>query len=537
MRIILKVLSFMFICLFLISCTTVEKEKKTIEFNEDVIEVKVENTYIFELNQDVTITSNDETVASVEGNVLTALKAGSTTIVITLNEDTTVTKEVTITVIGKIEYTIAYDLDGGNCEEINSFLEGEKVTLPTPTKTGYTFVGWYEGDTKVTEVIDKDYNLTAKWEILTFTISFYDDENNLYESKTYNYNEDIVAYDSPTKESTDEYDYTFTGWDQEFSKATEDLEIHASFEATRFYQVSFYNGNNVITTQRVQSEEKIEELDLSSMNEEIYQYEVAGYYQDQEYQSTFQKQTKITDDTAIYVKLTIRPTATSCNRMKISILGDSISTFYAEGSELNSYYTGNDEFYFPKYSATVKTYTATWWGKLLAATNTSLGINNSLSGSTCHNFGSETGTGAMNYNRINTLGENGTPHIIIVFIGTNDNVNGFTTTVFKNAYDKMLDRINEKYPRAYVFCMNLGYSEYEGYSYKETTRISYNEIIAEVAKEHKAVVIDIASVQTIETYKSILGDYLHPSLTGMQTIATKAENTINNWFTNGIQYN
>ena len=51
--------------------------------------------------------------------------------------------------------------------------------------------------------------------------------------------------------------------------------------------------------------------------------------------------------------------------MKVSILGDSISTFYKEGSEMNSYYTGTNQFYYPTYSATVKSVDLTWWYKLI----------------------------------------------------------------------------------------------------------------------------------------------------------------------------
>lgn len=54
--------------------------------------------------------------------------------------------------------------DGNNIETITGYI-GDTVTAPTPTKTGYTFSGWYDGDTKITEfkVQSSDVTYTAKW--------------------------------------------------------------------------------------------------------------------------------------------------------------------------------------------------------------------------------------------------------------------------------------------------------------------------------------------------------------------------------------
>ena len=84
-----------------------------------------------------------------------------------------ITEEMTgnLTFVAKwevIEYTIAYDLDGGACEDLPTvYTIGTVFTLPTPTKEGYTFLGWYMGDVKV-DAITKEMTgnliLTAKWE-------------------------------------------------------------------------------------------------------------------------------------------------------------------------------------------------------------------------------------------------------------------------------------------------------------------------------------------------------------------------------------
>lgn len=66
--------------------------------------------------------------------------------------------------IFKKVYHISYDLNGGILEnEVTEFIEGEKITLPIPTKEGYEFIGYYENGEKVENLESRDYNLKAKW--------------------------------------------------------------------------------------------------------------------------------------------------------------------------------------------------------------------------------------------------------------------------------------------------------------------------------------------------------------------------------------
>lgn len=60
-------------------------------------------------------------------------------------------------------YSISYDLAGGKCSNLQNEFE-ETFVLPIPTKEGYNFLGWYENDKKVEVLELKDYSLTAKWE-------------------------------------------------------------------------------------------------------------------------------------------------------------------------------------------------------------------------------------------------------------------------------------------------------------------------------------------------------------------------------------
>lgn len=69
--------------------------------------------------------------------------------------------------------TINFDVNGGSPKPASQNVKfGEKATVPTPepTKSGYTFGGWYNGDTKFkfSEAIDKEgtINLKAKWNLI-----------------------------------------------------------------------------------------------------------------------------------------------------------------------------------------------------------------------------------------------------------------------------------------------------------------------------------------------------------------------------------
>ena len=89
--------------------------------------------------------------------------------------DVTLTAQLTIT-----DYTITYDLDGGSVATANPTtynVETPTFTLNNPTKPGYTFIGWTEGNdnTRMPTVTitkgssTKDLNYTANYEFAQIT--------------------------------------------------------------------------------------------------------------------------------------------------------------------------------------------------------------------------------------------------------------------------------------------------------------------------------------------------------------------------------
>lgn len=108
-------------------------------------------------------------------------------------------------------YAITFDSDGGSAVASITTTAGASVSAPTsPTKTGYDFAGWVDGDGKdVTfpyTMPAANVTLKATWTLATFHVNYYVD-NALYQSVPVKYTEAITPLDAPTKER-----YTFSGW-------------------------------------------------------------------------------------------------------------------------------------------------------------------------------------------------------------------------------------------------------------------------------------------------------------------------------------
>ncbi len=81
--------------------------------------------------------------------------------------------------VAKESFTISFDTDGGEKLEDLKVEKGKEFTLPTPTKKGYTFDGWYLDDKKVDNsyTFTKDVTLVAKWTEETKTLKVVFDSN------------------------------------------------------------------------------------------------------------------------------------------------------------------------------------------------------------------------------------------------------------------------------------------------------------------------------------------------------------------------
>ena len=162
--------------------------------------------------------SSDIATLDEKGN-LTAIEKGTITITVTAVEDPNLKAILLVLVKEKqieqsVEYTITLDVNGGDDLEQSSVTDeaGTPIQLPTPTKEGYNFKGWYNGEVIFEETIMPKENLTlvAKWEeiIINYTIIYDVNGGVLPEDVTTSFIEgEIVLLPTPTKEG-----YKFLGW-------------------------------------------------------------------------------------------------------------------------------------------------------------------------------------------------------------------------------------------------------------------------------------------------------------------------------------
>ena len=172
---------------------------------------------------------------------------------------TKITEDITLYAVYEInKYTVTYINEGTEYHKETAEYGSVVISIQDPTKEGYTFIGWYnENNEKVTHPVTVTENITlhSKYEINTYTVSFYHNNEKYVEDQKVNYGESAVKPSiDPTKE-----DYNFSGWvikgtnnKYDFtSKVTKNIELESSFTAKPTYTVTFKIGNEEILTENV----------------------------------------------------------------------------------------------------------------------------------------------------------------------------------------------------------------------------------------------------------------------------------------------
>ena len=208
-------------------------------------------------------------------------------------------------------YTVSFTSNGGSVVTSQSVNYNSPATLPAaPTKTGYTFAGWYSDTALITPfafatAITADTTLYAKWTINSYTVSFASNGGSVVTSQSVNYNLPATLPAAPTKTG-----YTFAGWYSDvalttpfaFSTAiTADTTLYAKWTINS-YTVSFTsNGGSVVTSQNVNYNSP---ATLPAAPAKTG-YTLAGWYSDIALTTPFAFSTAITADTTLYAKWTI----------------------------------------------------------------------------------------------------------------------------------------------------------------------------------------------------------------------------------------
>ncbi len=154
----------------------------------------------------------------------------------------------------KKEFTVTFDSAGGSEVPSQSVIALQYATEPpAPTRDGYEFDGWYLDDEKwnfASLVLNKDVTLTAKWNIITYDI-------------TYHANGGIGAEGNPSQYNTETYSmllepnkkgYEFKGWYADASFTTlvpaivegmfGELNLYAKWEIIT-YNITYVLGDGI----------------------------------------------------------------------------------------------------------------------------------------------------------------------------------------------------------------------------------------------------------------------------------------------------
>ncbi|MBD5131383.1 MAG: hypothetical protein HDT28_02135 [Clostridiales bacterium] len=162
-------------------------------------------------------------------------------------------------------YTITYNPNNGTLSGVTDnkqeyTVESDSVTLATPTRDGYMFAGWFtninDPSTQV-ESVDltdpKNYNLTAKWTVLTFTVTFNSNGGSAVTGSpfTVNYGDKVTKPSNPTRagyefkkwcvDSTTHIEWVFAE-----NTVTEDIELVAHWEIIN-YTITYYTYDGTVT--------------------------------------------------------------------------------------------------------------------------------------------------------------------------------------------------------------------------------------------------------------------------------------------------
>lgn len=221
-----------------------------------------------------------------------------------ISSTTTVTGNVTYYAhwtATKRSYTATFNGNGGSTPSPSSITKEYNTalgTLPTCTRTGYTFLGWYtasSGGTKISSTTKITGTVTyyAQWSINSYTLTYNVNGGNAVSpaSKSVQYGSAYGTLPTPTKSSDAEYTYAFAGWYTSASGGTQvtanttmgagNTTIYAHWTATRRsytinYQTTYGSLNR--TSQSVAYGSKGSCTLTMPSNDAQYTYTFQGWY-------------------------------------------------------------------------------------------------------------------------------------------------------------------------------------------------------------------------------------------------------------------
>ena len=210
------------------------------------------------------------------------------------------------------EYAITFDANGGSVSPSSAQTKNGKLeSLPTPTRGGYDFLGWYTEETggeKVTTdtVFTKNSIIYAHWQEQTaqeYTVTFNANGGSVSTTSTTTKDGKLESLPTPTRGG-----YDFLGWYTEKDGGekvtnntvfTNDTTIYAHWQkqAAQEYTVTFdANGGSVNPSGSSTKDGKLESLPTPTRGG----YDFLGWYTEETGGDEVTTDTVFTNDTTIY---------------------------------------------------------------------------------------------------------------------------------------------------------------------------------------------------------------------------------------------
>lgn len=208
-------------------------------------------------------------------------------------------------------FTITYQSNGGTDVQPQTYEVGAATTAPQPpTKTGYTFIGWYTDENLTTEhvfgqMVENNFTLYAKWQINTYTITFETNGGSPVTSLQGDYQSPISKPNDPIKTG-----HTFVNWYSDSNLTTPyvfgtmgsaNITLYAKWTINQYTVAFDTDGGSAVATLTVDFNAVV----VKPEDPTKPGYTFSGWYVDANFNAAYNFNTQVITNIQLYAKWTI----------------------------------------------------------------------------------------------------------------------------------------------------------------------------------------------------------------------------------------
>lgn len=202
------------------------------------------------------------------------------------------------------EYTVSYESNGGTEFDSQDLTNGSLISVPTPLKEGFTFLGWFYDEELITPfspstTLQSDITLYAKWNLNAYTISFETFDGTVMNEMIKLYGSSLPMIENPVKDN-----FTFSGWylDSDYTMAfdftmmpSRNITLYAKWENSIIFDT---NGGSFINSITQESGAVVFQPDNPTKDG----YTFIGWYSDQNFINEFTFDSMPSTNITLYAK-------------------------------------------------------------------------------------------------------------------------------------------------------------------------------------------------------------------------------------------